>query len=235
MGPILERGALSVLYTPRVEHPQVLGLGDVQRFFLVLHPDRARDARLILVGRKRLPDGERARFWTAVDRIAPPDLLLGELAGAEYETKTLGTRYQPPARLAAAGRYALAGHGAHTHLRYALALPEALGPVHQALQIRRRGSYIAAVMNPERKRLGSRQRRAYYRPEIQARFRDRRFAPADPELLDVRDAELVLISTPKDQAGDLWAPPVDGLELLGTYGLPQTPALLRPALDGQWR
>jgi hypothetical protein len=235
VGPILERGALTVLYTPRVEHPLVLGLDDVQRFFLVLHPDRDRDARLILVGRKRLPDSGRPRFWTAVDRIAPPDLLLGELTGAEYETKTRGTRYQPPARLAAAGRYALASHDAHTHLRYALALPEALGPVHESLRLQRRGSYIAAVMNPERKRLGSRRRRAYYRPDLQARFRDRRFAPADPALLGVRDAELVLIPSPKDPVADLAAPPVDGLEVLGAYGLPQTPALLRPALDGQWR
>ena len=237
MGPFLEHGALSVLYAPRVEHPVVLGLGDVQRVFLVLHPEGSRNARLIVVPRKQLPRAgpARQRFWLVVDRIAPPDLLLGDLAGGEYETKTLGLRHQPPARLAAAGTYALANHGAHTHLRYALALPEELGPVHQELRLGRRGSFIAAVVNPEQRWLGSTRRRAWYPPAVQARFRDRRFAPADPKLLDARHADLVLIPSRSDPVADLTPSPVDGGRLLGALGLPVTPTLLRPALDGQWR
>ena len=237
MGPTLERGAFSVLYAPRVEHPVVLGLGDVQRVFLVLHPETSHSARLIVVPRKQLPRAgpARQRFWLVVDRIAPPDLLLGELTGGEYETKTLGTRYQPPARLAAAGTYALAGHGQHTHLRYALSLPWSLGPVHEEIRLRRRGSFIAAVVNPEHRWLGSTRRRAWYPPEIQARFEDRRFAPADPRLLDARHADLVLIPSGNDSVSDLAVPPVDGAQVLGAFGLPATPALLRPALDGQWR
>jgi hypothetical protein len=55
MGPLLEHGALSVLYVPRLDHPVVLGLEDVQRVLLVLHPEGSREARLVLVGRKQLP------------------------------------------------------------------------------------------------------------------------------------------------------------------------------------
>jgi hypothetical protein len=45
----------------------------------------------------------------------------------------------------------------------------------------------------------------------------------------------VLIGSSGDPAADLAAPPVDGAEVLGSLGLPPTPILLRPALDGQWR
>ena len=44
---------------------------DIQRFFIVMMPlSRAAPARLIVVGKKRLPE-EGQRFWAAVLAAAP--------------------------------------------------------------------------------------------------------------------------------------------------------------------
>lgn len=59
----METGDIHFLYRPVVEEEEPEGLGDVQNFFVVLHP-RGRDhLRLLVVGRKRLPDvGETERL-----------------------------------------------------------------------------------------------------------------------------------------------------------------------------
>jgi hypothetical protein len=119
MSEVLERGLIYFLYRPRVDHEEVRGLDDVQRFHLVLRPRDRPVWRMLQVGRKRLPAVApgHERFWAFIDKVArSPGELESELAGQTYQTKTRGQRVQPPARPAGEGCYLLVGHGAHTHL-----------------------------------------------------------------------------------------------------------------------
>jgi hypothetical protein len=55
---VLERGDVFFFYRPRVGVRTVDGRSDVQRFFMVLAPDRAERPifRLFAIGRKQLPE-----------------------------------------------------------------------------------------------------------------------------------------------------------------------------------
>jgi hypothetical protein len=124
--PLVEQGDIYFLYRPRVEADRVRGLDDVRRVYMLLRPKGARKHRLLIVGRKRLPDpGRHDRFWAFVYRVFRSRAALGEELGeVRYRTKTLGLRDEPGARPVAEGVYALVQHGDHTHLTYVLELPE---------------------------------------------------------------------------------------------------------------
>lgn len=56
---------------PRTGLQEAHSLGDIQRFFMVLLPlSRPAPARLIVVGKKHLPERGQ-RFWAAVVAVAP--------------------------------------------------------------------------------------------------------------------------------------------------------------------
>lgn len=124
--PLVDQGDIYFLYRPRVEADRVRGLDDVQRVYLLLRPKGARKYRLLIVGRKRLPDPSRHdRFWAFVYKVFRSRAALGEELGeVRYRTKTRGLRDEPEARPVAEGVYALVRHGDHTHLTYVLELPE---------------------------------------------------------------------------------------------------------------
>ena len=68
--PLLERGDIYFLYRPRVGHDEAHGLRDVERFYILLKPWRRQLYRLVILGRKRLPDPkEHDRFWAFVWRV----------------------------------------------------------------------------------------------------------------------------------------------------------------------
>jgi hypothetical protein len=209
MTDILERGDLFFFYRPRVHSADdfelVRGPEDVGRAFMILRSHERGTFRLVVLGRKRLP-AQREREWAQVERVGrrEEDMSL-ELGLDVYETKTRGLRVQPPARTAGEGVYALVGHDGHTHLGYVLGVPERPGEVQDALEIRSEASYIVAVRNPEAPYPpGMRPRRRMRLPAtLQARFGKRKFAPADPELLDHEGVELVLIGGAADAGVDL--------------------------------
>jgi hypothetical protein len=103
---ILERGEILFLYRPRVEEKDPSGLGDVQRFYIVLRPKGGTRSRLLLIGRKRLPEvTAHERAWGFMDLVTDDAGTLERvLRGGERETKTRGERPQPAARPAGAGR-----------------------------------------------------------------------------------------------------------------------------------
>ena len=100
---LLEHGDLCFLYTPRVrprpELPfeadeRVTGPRDVQRLHVVLSPRDRSVYRRLLVGRKRMPEPKRQRFWARKEAAARE---AGETpAGAKP------VRPVPPAKLASA-------------------------------------------------------------------------------------------------------------------------------------
>ena len=86
---IVEKGEIAFFYRPRVETDEAGGLGDVQRFFMVLKPEGAGQSRLAVLGRKRLPDvGSHERIWGFIDKIAhSAGEIESELAEQHYETR----------------------------------------------------------------------------------------------------------------------------------------------------
>jgi hypothetical protein len=200
MARVVEQGDCFFFYRPRVGATEVDDLEDVQRFFVVLAPDRRPRYREIIVGAKRLPDPERhERLWAFVAKVAAqPEQLREEIGRREYATKTRGIRVQPEARPAGEARYGVVEHDDHTHLAYVLELPADPGPAQQAFRIVKEGSYVVAVRNPDAPAPPGAglppTRRAELPAELRARFGDRRFIALDtPELLDFEGIELVLI------------------------------------------
>jgi hypothetical protein len=186
---VMELGAIAFMFRPRVQTVVARGIDDVQAFYVVLVPAGGHVARRIRVGRKRLPDRQgRERFWAYVDRVgARPADVVDDIAASEYWTKTRGLRHQPGPRLAAEGAYALARHGAHVHLAYALHAEERRTEVRDELRIAREATYIMAVFARS------------VAPGLPS-DEERRFLPLEPGHLNVPGTEMVLIA-----AGDTLA------------------------------
>jgi hypothetical protein len=128
--------------------------------------------------------------------VGPPLELAQELIGGTYETKTRGERYQPSARPAGQGRYALIRHERHTHLSYRLHLPKEPGEVQRTLRIASAASYVIAVFNPFPRGQGE---EWHFPDALQARFGERRFSSVDPpSLLDYPGTEVALIGRRSD-------------------------------------
>jgi hypothetical protein len=71
--PLLERGDIYFLYRPRVDREEAQGPKDVERFYMLLKPWHQQLYRLIVIGRKRLPDPkEHNRFYRAELNAEPP-------------------------------------------------------------------------------------------------------------------------------------------------------------------
>jgi hypothetical protein len=198
------------LYRPKVDTAEVQGLDDVERFYILLKPWHQHLYRVIIIGRKRLPDHKRHnRFWGFVWRVFKDRATLNEELGArEYETKTRGVRAIPPVRPAAEGIYALVRHGDHTHLAYVIELPERQGPAERELNIEREASYIIAVRNPETPRSPNAglapERAAKFPRQLREKFAGRRFLPVDPpEFLNHAGTELIFIGASEDPEREL--------------------------------
>jgi hypothetical protein len=88
--------------------------------------------------------------------------------------------------------------GPNTRLHYVLKLPEELGEVQEQLGIKKAGSMVVSVKNPEVSGPPGTGLDPEETPdlpqELQDRFRGRRFIPADPpSLLNHEGVELILI------------------------------------------
>jgi hypothetical protein len=248
MTRVLERGDVFFLYRPRVGRTEAHSLDDVARFLVVLDPDARGHDRLLVVGRKRLPDPERhEREWALVVEVAErPADLRDDVGPRVYATKTRGVRVQPEARPAGEGRYVLADHDGHTHLAYGLELPPEPGEAQRVFGIRRQASYVVAVRNPDAPAPPGtglpRSRRPELPPELRARFGDRRWiAIDDPALLDHEGVELLLIGASpaaEEELGirfDTEAETLATSELLADLGLRPGDVPVEPLVDGRLR
>lgn len=198
----LEEGNIYFFYRPKKaeEHPE--DLADIQRMYLVLQPRRG-SVRLVVLGRKLLPETERRpgeRVWGFVDAVSER----AEEVEDELDPRGSGQTTRP----AGEGVYRLVSHDDdHTHLVYALELPQRPGPVQDELRIEPEASYILSVKNPEQPSPPGRglepKRKAEYPAELQARFKKLKFIPAAPELLDYAGAEVLLIGSAEDVRDEL--------------------------------
>jgi hypothetical protein len=249
MADVLERGNIYFVYRPRVEHAIAAGIEDVQRFFIVLSPHGRPRYRLLVIGRKKLPEVEshRDRSWGFVGKVSHrAEDIEDDLDALTYTTKTRGERHVAPARPAGEGVYALVRHDDHTHLAFALELPERPGAVQHELNIPEEGSYILAVKNPEQPAppgVGLPEReQATLPPDLQRRFEGRRFAPVDPPaFLDHEGAEFVVIGAGEDVSDELgvWLDPqretLETAEIFNDLRVERNQHPLQPLFEGKWR
>ncbi|MDP9021743.1 MAG: hypothetical protein M3N57_03400 [Actinomycetota bacterium] len=239
----LETGDIHFLYKPVVDEEDPQGLVDVQDFFVVLHP-RGRDTfRLLVVGRKRLPEvGDTERLWGFVKEVTDDaDGLRDALGPAEYDTATVGRRHQPGARPAGQGVYALARRGRDTFVAYQLHSPDQPGDVQDVLRIAPEARFVLAVKNPD---VGAPpgaglppDARADLPPDLHERFDGRRWLAADPPaFLDHEGAEFVLIGAREDVDVDGTPPldPDDADDLLRQLDLDREEHPPTPLRDGAW-
>lgn len=161
--PTLEQGSITFLYRPRLEQFPPDELGDVQRILILLSPASSPFERLIVVGRKRLPDSARRdRFWGFVDLVLTPYDMHAALGAQVYGTKTPDLRHLPAARPFGDGTYEVELHNSHSHLRWRveqqrgrsrqLHVREELDeqdPLAPDMEIEAEADYIITVANPE--------------------------------------------------------------------------------------
>ncbi len=200
---IVEKGDIYFAYRPRVGEHSAEGLADVQRFYMVMKPEKQPRLRVAVLGRKRLPEArDHERIWGFVEAIERGPNVEEEFRTHRYASRTRGERTQPPVRPAGEGVYALIRRDRSLHLTYELELPERPGDVQQELNIEREAAYILSIKNPDAGSppgagLSERDEARYPRP-LEREFRGRRFASEDPRLLDYEGAEFILIGARAD-------------------------------------
>jgi len=208
----LETGNIYFIYRPRRNESEPSSEADIQRLFVVLKPKGKPRYRLLVMGRKELPDPDQAgrqRYWGFVDFVANrPKAIEDQFDLETRQTKTRGEQVQPPARPVGEGVYRLVRHKDHTHLVYALELPKEPGRPQGELNLEKEGSYIISVKNPEKPSprgagLGK-DRQAAYPEELQQKFEGRRFFDLEPpEFLDYEGTQFVMIPAAEDVSREL--------------------------------
>ena len=249
MADVLERGDIYFIYRPKVEQTSAAGLEDVQRFFVILSPSDKRRHRLLVIGRKKLPaiSDKQERNWGFVQKVSRnPEDIEDDLDRLTYSTQTHGERHLSPARPAGEGVYTIARHDTHTHLAFALELPERPGEVQEELNIPAEGSYIITVKNPDVDAPPGvglpEQDQADLPQRLRDRFHGRRFIPADPpDFLDREGTEFVLIGADEDVFEELGVrldperETIETAELFNDLRMERTAHPLKPLFEGRWQ
>lgn len=239
---VVEKGDIYFFVRPDVDKQEVKGPGDIQRFYIVMNPDDGTKFREIVVGQKKLPGiRENQKYFAFVDHVYKNvEDLREELGGKEYGTKTRGEQKEMPARAAGEGRYALAQHGDHTHLAYALELPKTPKEVQKDLGIEQEGSYVISVRNPSQ---GSQMtnEKPDFPKSIKDEFGDNKFAKKlDPKMLDYENTEFILIGAkenPEKELGIELKPEEESVsqsELVKELKLERGKEQLKPVEEGKW-
>lgn len=91
--------------------------------------------------------------------------------------------------------YAITSTGRESHLAYHITNPKPLGEVQKSFGINERGSYVVTVKNPtvSAPRNVSLPKGAEYPEHTMKKFRDLRWMPLEPELLDYENTQFLLI------------------------------------------
>ena len=201
---ILEHGDIFFFYRPKVDTEVVKNIDNVQRFYMVTSPDNSNVNRIFLLGQKQLPEITEARSsseernWALnIATSSDPEEIRKEFLPAEYETQTRGTRRVGAAVPVGEGKYSIVEHEGHTELAYILEIPEVPGSSQREFQIKKEGSYIISVKNPDIQVPGYSaflERKPSYPSSLKQKFGDRRWINVDdPDLLNYENTQLLLI------------------------------------------
>jgi hypothetical protein len=236
---VLEQGDIFFFYRPKVGVDVARKLEDVGSFHLILHPLMSDVYRYAAVSLKGLLDPELgASGWRA------------KMEGVDSKPAAVAKRLKdahpvPAARACGEGVYAIAGHQGHTHLAYALELPEDPGEVQAALGMSARANPILAVLNPLREALDGPESPQVVMPDYPAEalslFGDRRTIPANPvQLLDYEGVELLFAETEHLDPGalDIELMPEHedekSAEVYGLLKLRREQIPIEPLFEGHW-
>ena len=245
----LESGNVYFLFRPKVEEESPENLDDVQRLFVVLSPQGLQRYRLLVIGRKQLPEPEQSgqeKNWGFVDAVSKnAETIENRLDPQRYETKTRGERHLAAVRPIGEGVYRIVRHEHHTHFAYALELPKRTGEAQAAFNIEEEASYIISIKNPEKgSPLGvglSEEQEAHFPRWLQEKFRDRRFCEADPpDFLNYEGTEFVLISAADDvseQLGIELHPEDENIasaDIFNDLKMERSVHPLKPLFKGEW-
>jgi hypothetical protein len=244
---LLEQGDIFFLFRPRVDEDRPSDMSDVQRFFIVLRPEGRAKFRLLVVGRKRLPDvGEHERNWGFVALVTnSADAIERELREETYATKTRGEQRQPAARPVGEGVYAITLESGQMHLSFALELPEQPGEVQQAFKIPPEASFALSVKNPEKGQspgAGLREsEKADYPERLQREFHGRRFEREDVRMLDFPGAEFIMVgarTNPEQAYGielETEKEDYEHAEIIRDLRMAKSRHPVQPLFEGHWR
>jgi hypothetical protein len=197
---ILEQGDIFFFYRPKVRSEKVESINDVRRFFVVLAPESKNLYRLLIVGKKSLPEIRETearsseRYWARVGGIFnDPEELTKELLSKEFREGDM-------ARPAGEGKYAIVDHNKHTELAFVLELPKEVGEAQKELGIGKEASYIITVINPKipkrEENLPTTENIPKYPESILNDFSDNEnFVPLSRNLkfIDYQNAQIILI------------------------------------------
>ncbi|MGB7664571.1 MAG: hypothetical protein WBL67_17705 [Nitrososphaeraceae archaeon] len=197
---ILEQGDIFFFYRPKVRSENVESIEDVRRFFVVLAPESKNLYRLLVIGKKSLPEIRESearsseRYWARVGGIFDdPTQLTKELLSKEFREGDM-------ARLVGEGKYAIVDHSNHTELAFVLELPKELGEAQKELGIEKEASYIITVINPKMPRREEYLPRTGEAPKYPESVlndfgNDENFVPLSRNLrfIDYQNAQIILI------------------------------------------
>jgi hypothetical protein len=197
---ILEQGDIFFFYRPKVRSENVESIEDIRRFFVVLAPESKSLYRLLVIGKKSLPEIRESearsseRYWARVGGIFDgPTQLTNELLSKEFREGDM-------ARPVGEGKYAIVDHNNHTELALVLELPKELGEAQKELGIEKEASYIITVINPKipkrEESLPSTEHAPKYPESVLNDFsNDENFVPLSRNLkfIDYQNAQIILI------------------------------------------
>ncbi|KAL4926908.1 uncharacterized protein BDV17DRAFT_138139 [Aspergillus undulatus] len=215
---ILEKGLIYFFYRGRVNVQEPHSLQDIARSFFVLRPtplgaaiDREQGAvdtgakcRLMMLPKKKYPRSGKDREMAFVEKAGASVKQLQDsfIAGDTYETSTRGTREIPEAKPYAEGVYAITSTKKATHIVYHITLPDKASEIQDDFGLSERGSWLVQSKNPKYPSPPFAQlpKEPEYPQSIIEKFKDYRWIPAEPELLDYANAQFLMVGS---AAGDL--------------------------------
>ena len=244
---LLERGDIYFFYRPRVQEKEKedstpKAIEEVQRFYMIMHPYDKSYYRLLLIGRKRLPDPEtHERHWATVDTVTDDVKKLRETFKAvTYSTKTRGKREQPEMRACGEGVYCIVSAGRNTYFAYQLELPQQPQTVQEEFNIAPEASYVISVKNQLEAGTSSGEA-AKFPKNLQNKLRDLRFAPVNPpEFLNYAGAEIILIGAASDVEEELGITmekeegTIDTAKIFNDLKLWKNEHTTKPLFTGKW-
>jgi hypothetical protein len=206
---ILEKGIVYFFFRARVNVDDPQDVNDIARSYMILRPlpkgaklgdgpigDEG-NCRLVAIPKKVLPLSGKDRFMSFVDgaKKSFADLKSEFLSANDYATKTSGTSHSPPATPLAEGVYAITTTGRESHFAYMITIPSQLGEVQKDVGIKEQGSFVVSAKNPKfpgpaNASLG---KDPGYPQEIMDEFRNLRWMPLQPKLLDYVNTQFLLI------------------------------------------
>lgn len=210
---ILEKGIVYFFFRARVNISDPQDVNDIARSYMILRPlphgaklnegpiPDAGNCRLIAIPKKVLPLSGADRFMVFVEsaKTSFADLKSSFLAANDYATRTQGTSHSPPATPIAEGVYAITTTGKDNHFAYMTTIPSQLGEVQKDVGIKDQASFVVSAKNPKYPGPANAQldNPPQYPQNIIDEFRDLRWMPLKPELLDYQHTQFLLIGESK--------------------------------------